>query len=49
MESYQSKIISEKELMPYVEEEWEIVRELSNSGFLIKKSNHIVANKNVPI
>ena len=38
---YQSKIISEGELVPYVEDGWEIVRELSNRRFLMKRSNHI--------
>lgn len=37
---YRSKIIGEKELVPYVEDGWEIMRELSNGKFLIKKSNH---------
>jgi hypothetical protein len=38
---YRSKIVSEKELPPHVEEGWEIVNELSNRRFLIKKSNHV--------
>jgi hypothetical protein len=37
---YQSKIIGEKELVLYVEDGWEIVRELSNGKFLVKKPNH---------
>ena len=37
---YQSKIICEKELVPYVEDGWEIVRELINGRFLVKKLNH---------
>lgn len=37
---YVSKIISEDELTAYVEEGWEIVKELSNEKFLIKKPNH---------
>lgn len=37
---YMSKIICEKELVPYVEEGWEIVKELTNGNFLIKKPNH---------
>lgn len=37
---YQSKIIGEKELVQYVEDGWEIVRELSNEKFLVKKPNH---------
>jgi hypothetical protein len=40
---YQSKVIGENELVPYVEEGWEIVRELSNRRFLIKKPNHNVS------
>lgn len=39
---YQSKIIGEKELVPYVEDGWEIVRELNNGKFLIKKPNQAV-------
>jgi integrase len=39
---YQSKIIREKELLPHVEDGWEIVRELSSRKFLIKKPNHTV-------
>jgi hypothetical protein len=39
---YQSKIVSEEELVPYVEDGWEIVRELSNRRYLIKKLNHNV-------
>jgi len=38
---YQSKIIGEKELVPYIEDGWEIVRELSNGRFLVKKPNHM--------
>jgi hypothetical protein len=38
---YQSKIISEKELVPYMEDGWDIVRELSDGRFLIKKPNHM--------
>jgi len=38
---YQSKIIIEKELVPHVEDGWEIVRELGKGKFLIKKPNHI--------
>lgn len=37
---YVSKIIGEDELVPYVEEGWEIVKELNNGKFLIKKPNH---------
>jgi hypothetical protein len=40
---YQSKIIGEKELVPYIEDGWEIVKELRNRKFLIKKPNHIVS------
>jgi hypothetical protein len=38
---YCSEIISGKGLAPYVAEGWEIVKELSNERFLIKKSNHV--------
>lgn len=38
---YQSKAIGENELVPYVEEGWEIIRELSNRRFLIKKPNNV--------
>ena len=38
---YQSKVISEEDLVPYVEDGWEIIRELSNERFLIKRSNHV--------
>ena len=38
---YQSKIISENELVTYVEDGWEVVRELSDKRFLMKKPNHI--------
>jgi len=34
---YISKIISERELVQYVEEGWEIVRELSNGRFLVRR------------
>jgi len=37
---YQRKIIDEKELVSYVEEGWEIIRDLSNKKFLVKKPNH---------
>lgn len=43
---YQSKIIGEKELVPYVEDGWDIVRELSNGRFLIKKPNHVLQGSN---
>ena len=39
---YRSKIIGEKELAPHIEEGWEIVKELSNGRFLIKKQNHVI-------
>lgn len=39
---YRSKIISENELPLYIEDGWEIVKELSNRKFLIKRSNHVV-------
>jgi len=38
---YRSKIISEDELPSYVEDGWEIVKELSNRKFLIKRPNHV--------
>jgi hypothetical protein len=37
---YQSKIIGESELVTHIEGGWEIVRELSNERFLVKRSNH---------
>jgi len=37
---YRSKIIEEKELVQHVEEGWEIVRELRNGKFLIRKQNY---------
>jgi len=39
---YQSKVVGEDELVSYVEDGWEIVRELSNNKFLIKKPNHTI-------
>jgi hypothetical protein len=39
---YSSKVIAEDELAPYVEEGWEIVRELSNGRYLVKRPNHIL-------
>jgi len=39
---YRSKIISENELPSYIEDGWEIVKDLSNRKFLIKRSNHVV-------
>ena len=38
---YQSKIIGEAELVPYIEDGWEIVRELSSKRFLMKRPNHV--------
>jgi len=38
---YVSKIISESELVQYIEEGWEIVKELNNGKFLLKKPNHV--------
>ena len=38
---YQSKVIGEEELVPYIEDGWEIVRELSNRKFLIKRPNNV--------
>ena len=39
---YRSKIISENELPSHVEDGWEILRELKNGRFLIRRSNHII-------
>jgi integrase len=38
---YQSKIIREQELVTHVENGWEIIRELSNERFLVKRPNHV--------
>ncbi len=38
---YQSKIVNEKELVSHMEEGWEIIRELANGKFLLRKPNHI--------
>lgn len=38
---YLSRIISEDGLIKAVEEGWEIVRELKDSKFLVRRSNHI--------
>jgi len=38
---YRSKIVNENELPSYVEDGWEIVKELSNRKFLIKRPNHV--------
>jgi len=46
---YSSKIVGEDQLVQYVEEGWEIVKELSNGRFLIKKSNHILKNSELKI
>jgi hypothetical protein len=35
-----SKVIEERALVSHVEDGWEIIRELSNGRFLIKRSNH---------
>jgi len=37
---YASKIITEAELTKFVEDGWEIVKELSNGKFLMKRPNH---------
>ena len=37
---YKSRIITENELVPYMEDGWNIIKELSNKRFLIKKPNH---------
>lgn len=37
---FQSKIIKEKELVSFTKDGWEIVRELSNKRFLVKKPNY---------
>jgi len=34
-----------KELVQYVEEGWDIVEELNNGGFLVKKPNHFESNR----
>lgn len=39
---YQSKIIGEEELIAYIEDGWEIIRELSSGRFLIKRPNHSI-------
>ena len=46
---YQSKIIDEKELVPYMEDGWEIIRELSNGRFLIKRPNHTVSPNTISV
>lgn len=38
---YQGRVIAEKELADFIEEGWEIVKELRNRRFLIRKSNHV--------
>lgn len=38
---YQSKIVAEDDLVPHFEDGWEIIRELSDGKFLLKRSNHI--------
>lgn len=39
---YASKIIEEDELTIYVEDGWEILKELSNGKFVVKKQNSII-------
>jgi integrase len=38
---YKSKIVEENELVPCIEEGWEIIKELSSNRYLIKRPNHI--------
>jgi hypothetical protein len=38
---YQSKIIREQELVIHIEDGWDIVRELNNERFLVKRPNHV--------
>jgi hypothetical protein len=44
---YQSKIVTEDELVPHIEDGWEIIRELSDGKFLLKRSNHIQNGNNM--
>ena len=37
---YQSQIVTENELVSFIEEGWEIIRELSGKRFLMKRANH---------
>lgn len=37
---YKSKIIEEEQLIQHVEEGWEVVKELRNGRFLLRKQNH---------
>jgi len=37
---YSSKVISEQDLPPHVEDGWEIIRELSNGKILVRRPNH---------
>lgn len=37
---YQSKIISEDDLVQHIEDGWEIVRELTNGKLLIRRANN---------
>ena len=39
---YSSKVVHEDDLVPFIEEGWEIVRELSENRFLLKRPNHIL-------
>jgi hypothetical protein len=43
---YSSKVVHEDDLVPFIEEGWEIVRELSENRFLLKRLNHITNNTN---
>jgi integrase len=38
---YQTKIVTENDLVHHIEEGWEIVRELNNGKFLVRKANNI--------
>jgi len=37
---YQRKIVTENELVSCIEEGWEIIREVSDHRFLMKRPNH---------
>ncbi len=39
---YKSKIVTEDELTDYVDEGWEVVKELNNGKFLVRKHNSLV-------
>ena len=46
---YASKLVTEQELVQYIEDGWEIVRELSNGRFLIKRPNHVISPNTVSV